>query len=616
MKIKNIVKIFIIALLILFVAWFFTSGKIYAASAAGVSRGYIPGDDVGITPGDPTYTEPILEQDYEGISINSHIANDFEFLGLDAPATYATGNEKKVITIAEAVYKENGELKKQIVVYFYHPAYKNAALPNEKMQFTFKLSTQHYLINGEYIKQLLLKDYMSDMTDNIYEVAHYKGIKKFTFGSKLNKHLLSDSDSIVGKNTVIKVNLSKTGYLDGYPYNGRVDVAPTKLYQQEFQFISECSRSNARSAEQTNTSICVGYDVNTVSVDGKAVKLRYKTGDILDFSFISSSRDFEYTDIFYCFFNVTDDISGEKWGPEKYITEVNINYSCARLTYNGHEGLVNSDEITIDYFNGDGYCYRSEYFDNAAYYDPTSYDYLDSTELELIQQKITPEKLSLNFLESSAKNTWVAFAGGWYDTQKTEYMTLFNTSSEEFRNILNKSTDYTSDLILNYQFGLVYGDKNGYSAIHDVKENVLGIVDSTVVYYHLEVVDFVDITYNENGETYYVQVSSTEIDNSEIDSPIPGEDDLWQDGPGEPEPSPKNENSWWYQLIEFINNIINKIKEFFEKIKSFFSSAKSVIIVSVIVVIAIALIITLFKVINFINTARVARGFRKYNKKE
>ena len=599
MKIKSIFKIFIAILLILFVAWFFASGNIYSASAAS----------------NAILNDHIPEQDYEGISINSNIANDFEFLGLDAPESYATGNEKKVITIAEAVYKENGELKKQIVVYFYHPAYKNAALPNEKMQFTFKLSTQHYLINGEYIKQLLLKDYMSDMTDNIYEVAHYNGIKKFTFGSKLNKHLLSDSGSIVGKNTVIKVNLSKTGYFDGYPYNGRIDVAPTKLYQQEFQFISECSVT-AGSAKQTNTSICVGYDVNTVSVDGKAVKLRYKTGDILDFSFISSSRDFEYTDIFYCFFNVTDDVSGEKWGPEKYITEVNINYSCARLTYNGHEGLVNSDEITIDYFNGDGYCYRSEYFDNAAYYDPTSYDYLDSTELELIQQKITPEKISLNYLESSAKNTWVAFAGGWYDTQKTDYMTLFNTSSQEFRNILDKSTDYTSDLILNYQFGLVYGDKNGYSAIHDVKENVLGVVDSTVVYYHLEVVDFVDITYNENGETYYVQVSSTEVDNSEIDSPIPGEDDLWQDEPGEPEPSPKNEDSWWMEIYEFFKNIINKIKAFFSKISSFFSSAKSIIIVSVIVVIAIALIITLFKVINFINTARVARGFRKYNKKE
>lgn len=625
MKIKSFLKIFLIILLILFISWFFTSGKIYLASAAEVSTVAAPGDDFEILPNEPGSgsgtTEQIPEQDYEGISINSHIANDFAYLGLDSPSTYAKGNEKKVITIAEAIFKENGELKKEVVIYFYHPAYKQTPLPGEKLDFTFKLWGQSLLINDEYVNQLLPAYELGDKTTSVYEVSHYNGIKKYAFSTRLNKWLLSEpTASISGKNTLIKVNLSKTGYFDDYPYNGRVDVVPTKLFEQEFQFISESTPSATRSAnEYTNTSLCVAYDVNTVSVDGKALRYRYKTDDVGKLNFISSTRDAEFTDIFYFFFNVTDDDSKIKWGAEKYITEVNLKYfeaqvkSVEKSYYDGlHKDI--QTKTTVDYKKSNGDVYKTDTFIDEEV------KFLEKDKLKEIYQtqKIVPEKIEFEFIANSNHNTWVAFTTGKYETLKTSYLTLFNTKSPEIQQYLDTSSEEAQTLTNDYNFGLVYGNKDGYSASKERTTFSSGMTfmeEITEELYYVELVEIVDIKYNENGATYRVEVSSTNVDNSEVMNPRPPEDDLWPDEPGEPRPKNPEKKPWWERLVEWFLSVIEKIKNFFLKLKSFFSSSKSIIIFVAITLGAIILIISLFKFINFVNTARVAKGMRN-NKKE
>lgn len=641
MKIKSIIKIFITILLILFVAWFFTSGNVYAASAAA----FIPGDDVGITPGDPTYTEPIPEQDYEGISINSHIANDFEFLGLDAPATYATGNEKKVITIAEALYKdENGKVQNEIVVYFYHPSYKSYALPNQQLQISFRVLEQSKLINNEYVKENWLPTTsLIERTDYLYEVSHYNGIKKYTFGSKLNNYLLNDSTSqTVGKKTIIDVDLSKTGYLVDYPYNGRQDVYPTKLFNQEFQFISEIGKEyddltglvkNKRSSDNSvkHVSSCVSYDKNTVSVSGKALRFRYNKEQVKKLKFAGVGSDCEYTDFFFLFFNVEDDLTGTTWDNSKHITQVNLNYYVANVSLSFSKqqtinGLLSRELTTakVNYIDSNGETYITDSFDTA------DFQYRDVSKLKLINQIITSETITHKYPNDCTANEITSWFGHQYFYNQVEFKTLFSTDDASFTDGISADTNFDKNLLNQYNFGLVYGNANGYAASSDISLSAYGIplanilpglsipiftnVSASEFYSHVVIDNIIDIEYEEDGQRYIAVVSQTNIDSSEIDKPIDGGTVM----PGEPiGPLDENGNTpWWQKIYDFFVNIINKIKAFFSKIGTFFSSAKSVIIVSVIVVIAIALIITLFKVINFINTARVARGLKKYNKKE
>lgn len=614
MKIKSIFKIFIVILLILFIAWALISGKTYSASAAET--------DINIP-----------EQDYDGISINSHIKNDFEYLGLDAPETYATGNEKKIITIAEALYRDNGELKKDVVVYYYHPSYKNQALPEVKLIINFNLLKRYELINGEYIQQLIIHSDLKEKEDSLYEVSHYKGIKKYTFSTKLNEYIITESTNLeTGKNTIFNINLDKTRYENVYPYNGLTDIEQTKLFDQEFQFISECAPSMSRATnEQINTSLCINYDINTVSVDGRVLKLRYKTSDIGKFKFISTTRETEYTDIFYYFFNVTDDLTGEKWGSEKYITEVNLQYYEIKINKyqkNHYDSLYTNKqkECTVSYINSNGETYKTEKF-----LDDEEVEYLDNSKLKEIYQtqKVTPEKITLEYIKDSNYNNWIAFTGGWYDSYKTTYLTLFSTDSSEAKEYFDSSMTPSSliyQFINGCNFGLVYGNKNGYSAVNEsaiLAYNTTYIETITQEEYIAKLVGIIDITYKENGETYYAKVSSTNIDDSAIENPILGDNDMWKDEPGDPIPHPNNPNPWWWQIYQFFKNLVEKIKTFFtkigtffSKIGTFFSTAKPIILFVAIVLISIPLIIALFKFVNFLNNARVARELRKYNREK
>lgn len=605
MKIKSTFKLFVLILLMLFFIWTFTSGKIYSASASEL--------DVEIP-----------EQNYDGISINSHIKNDFEYLGLDAPETYAKGDEKKIITIAEAVYRDDGELKKDVVVYYYHPSYKNQALPEVKLIINFNLLKRYELINGEYVQQLIIHSDLKEKEDSLYEVAHYNGIKKYTFSTKLNEYLITEPTNLeTGKNTIFNINLDKTRYSNVYPYNGLTDIEPKKLYDQEFQFVSECTSSKTRStSEPINTSLCVNYDINTVSVDGKAVKLRYKTSDVGNFKFISRAHDSEFTDIFYFFFNVTEDDTGVKWGSEKYITEVTLQYYEYYIKYYEYKKISSGSvlEWEVDnkvvYKNPDGSIYKITHFDHNE--EPSL---LDSSKLtEIYQtQKVTPEKITLQYIKDSDYNNWVAFAGGYYDSLKTTYLTLFNTNSSEAKEYLNASSEFNQSLIEGYNFGLVYGDKNGYSSRNEHNQST-NFLTATNVYNkkdcYAELVGFVDITYKENGETYYAKVSSTNVDNSDIRNPILGDNDMWQDEEGDPIPHPNNPNPWWWKIYQFFKNFVEKIKTFFSKIKIFLSSAKPIIIVAIIILLLIVLVPLFLKFINFVNTARLTREMKKYNKKE
>ena len=96
---------------------------------------------------------PVLlenEEYYQGVSVNSNLISDLTFLQIPFEK-YLSNKEKQiqVITITEALYKNNDEIESEIVLYLYSPYFK-----------ALSLNTQIVL----YEKTILQNDEMLDVT--------------------------------------------------------------------------------------------------------------------------------------------------------------------------------------------------------------------------------------------------------------------------------------------------------------------------------------------------------------------------------------------------------------------------------------------------------------------
>ena len=338
--------------------------------------------------------------------------------------------------------------------------------------------------------------------------------------------------------------------------------------------------SNTNDESLFHTSACLETRENTIKVVGETVKYAYKTDDVWDFKFITNVRDVSTVEIYYLFFNVLEE-DGIKWGVEKYIKEVKLNYIKANLTKRNYYVTSTDQTYNNDYFydleilkpNGEVYKTHSDSLKYVSLYDTTKVpnfykqmtdtftSYVNNSEL-YHTQTVKPTKIELKYLENSIHNDWVALTAGFYERRKVEYLTLFNTDSEEFKSICETSSDYNSRLLNEYQFGLVLGDQNGYPA--ETKENqwidvfLKAYSETTKTSTLVACAGVTEITYLENGNVYKVSVSEHSIDNSKIDIPVNSgdqNDDIWRDD--ETDSKPKDPDNWFWKLIQ---NILNFFK--------------------------------------------------------
>ena len=548
---------------------------------------------------------PVLLEDkqyYQGVSINSHLISDLTFMEIPF-INYLTESDKKIqiITFSEAMYLKNGEIQKEVVMYVYYPDNYNG---NNTIIYTdINLINQKVLVGEEYIESLSDNEKSNTYRFRWQSVSNYGNIVKYSFSSTVSiisndKVISEESYSInewllkeVGGNpnineviTVFDANISCFYCSKGYIFNNE-NVANNFYINQQFQFVN-CKQNPLAEAGimlMTNTeptyehiSACVATNTNTVSVEGETVKYRYTMDQAKNIEFLKGIDYFDGVDVHYLFFNVIDNQTNIKWGIEKYITQVRLNYAEAILTQDVkcNVNLFGNDDWTysyrLDYVNSSGKIVKNDSnsfvftFDTSdsetaekcdkQVFDEIIFKFLNNiNDKELYKEDvITPDEVTFEYIANSKHNTWVLYTAGLYDTRKVTYKTLFNTKSEEFLQILDESSELSDELINKYQFGLVFGNKQGYQVTKN-SNFVDWTSTSSVVSTLAGVIGVIDIEYKENGEAHRVTVSENTIDNSNVTKPNNQDEDPWVDIPGTPRPKKETGNWFW----DFIQKIIN-----------------------------------------------------------
>ena len=370
---------------------------------------------------------------------------------------------------------------------------------------------------------------------------------------------------------------------------------------QEFQFISGLSlpiamyRVNLLAENNKQTllydTICVNKNEYKVKVEGQTARYRYPMDDnITDyFPFLSEGHETELFDLNYFFFNVYDEKDGTKWGPEKTIKEVKLNYilgrACVQFDSNSYPStywrgtyyfLDSNGKEVGEYYNGafllDSYLVNNIETEEEVYQklNDEFIKNVDRTEI-LHECIVTPEIYKFNYLTGSYNDAWEVYKNGYRYTEDITYLTLFNTDSEEFNKIVDKTNNYNSLLTEKYQFGLVYGNSQGYPV--ELKEEksigAFGITsyEKKTDFYMLALSGVVEITYEEKGTIYKVSVSENQIDNSQANIPQIPEDDPWESTPGDPKPVDDDDNFWAW-LLKIFRFFTQDIPNWFDKNKT------------------------------------------------
>ena len=535
---------------------------------------------------------PILLEDkqyFQGVSINSNVISDLTFM--EIPFTKYTDNKTskvQIITFTEALYRNDGENQQEVVMYVYYPTkYSSSAYPKDYIETKINFKSQKYLYGSSFVEGLTYEKYTNYMV-TWTKVSSYGNIVKYSFGKYSDYYGKHEVTDILFKDystadtseiqTIFDAKITRFGKY-GFTEN---DGSEYYYKNQEFQLIlnkkntleaSPLMRLASTQQEVSHTAACVGTNVDTVSVVGETVRYTYMTDKITDFKFIDNTYDKDYVDIYYLFFNVFDDKDGNKWGKEKTITEVKLNYIEGQLYYHTYleyttDG-INKDthDYSLSVLESNGSIYKTyekkislgwDSQQQRDFYDSITTNFLENIDNESLFQKdtIKPETYEVKYVVDSLANSWAALWDSWLDRRAATYMTLFNTDSEEFKEICSSSDDYNSELLEKYQFGLVYGNKNGY-VYESNNRQWLGFAiaynESSYTRTLAAVAGVTEITYEENGEIHKVTVSENEIDNSNINNSLNQnqDDDIWKDEETDPLP-PKNQSGIW----GFIQKII------------------------------------------------------------
>lgn len=559
------------------------------------------------------------EQYFEGVSINSHVISDLTYLEIPFQkyigATDKTGlNDTQIITFAQAVYELEGEIKTELVMYLYYPNYIYSGKQLKYAQVEFNFLEQE-ISNGS---DWLIHSVASEYTDVFTSVSYYNNIIKFSWSSSVGDILLRPEDAGVRTTFNAKVKAFSPG-----EYNVKFD----NLVEQEFQFFRgnvEEETTYLSSGEDNEHTYCIGNDYRTVSVNGETVRYRfvssavgsyYPTNLLVPGSFYTA-LDTAYTDFFYLYFDVEED--GVKW-EDVTISSVNINYSVALVDIKydssryGWFTKTNYD-VAINYLTISGQPVLLEKYqvkdDELEYRYWSDEDILKYSEL-VHTAKITPDVIKFQYPKANFMNALkLTFNRDDYTKVTTELPTLFKTSDYNFQKFIEEAENIEdTPSYLNYQYGLMVGNKQGYAAISNYDTFGFLAYDNTGgnnTFYTLKVHGVFDIEIIENGERYLIKTDKANIDNSHVESPgdsiKPGDSNY---------PFPKEEEKeWWEIWLEQIYEFFNvTLPEFFRKFKTVFVG---VLIAAGVLFLAAGII----KLVNFISAARTARNLDKLTKKE
>ena len=535
----------------------------------------------------------VLEDDqyFQGISVNSHIMSDLTFMEINFSKYLNEYDlEVSILGFAEAFYIKDGEVAEEIAMYVYLGMETELYIP-DRIQVEVSFKSQKCLYGTEMVEtldsSLVNKTYLTQWV----KVNTYDSLVKYCFSSfvgETNKKSMTDwliNDyasrvNLTEVNTIFNTrvkqfNIKDTVWNTTEVYNR--ENSAIKFYEgQEFQFVSQRSNPLAEAGIMMltatepvyeRTTACVAINENTVTVKGEAVRYRYRMHNDIDLDFLSFKKDTEFIDLYYLFFNVFENFDNSKWGTEKYITEVNLNYILGEckdsnfyvtigipiLSYEREISLLNSSGEIVDTIFHEGNDENKVIFESTR----TFVEQVDRKEL-WINQTVTPETITFEYMDESINNAWVAFTTGVFDSLKTTYLTLFNTDSEEFKNIMNQAEEYDSYYLNNYQFGLVFGDKNGYS-VTATRNIYPGHTKDTVTSYLAAVVGLTDITYKENGEIFKVTVSESRIDNSGVAFPQKPSDDPFKEEAGDG--IEKKDDGFWGWIQDIIDFFTKELPE-------------------------------------------------------
>ena len=548
---------------------------------------------------------PVLLEDnqyFQGVSINSHIISDLTFMEIPFTDYLENGDKQvQVITFSEALYMKDGDILKEMVMYVYYPDVYIG--DNDTIYTDIKFLMQDGLIGERYISILNNTDRYYVYNFKWTKVSEYDNIVKYSFGtlyqSKIGNRIIDSSDkpSInewllkdVGNNpnknevnTIFDLKISSFIQKKGIYSNELVENdGGDKWYKnQNMQFIY-CKQNPLASdgimlmtnTEPTyeHTILCVATNDRLAKVEGEVLSYRYLRDDAHNYiPFINYDYETEYFDVFYLFFNVFE--NDEKWGSEKHINELRLNYILANLfieskveveipgyradaTYNlkfldsnGNVALTSSEHFNEHISN-----LNEEFVDLNCKYTQKFLNEISNDKL-FIQDVIKPDTVKLNYLADSSYNKWVAFTGGDFDTRDVTYSTLFNTKSSDINKFIDSSNSETSAILNKYQFGAVVGNKKGYPVFENAEANLFGasmIMTRTLV----AVAGVIDVEITENGEKHRVVISENIIDNSKVTEPGHQDEDPWIDVPGTPKP--KDPENWLDKLIKFFTETLPK----------------------------------------------------------
>ena len=598
---------------------------------------------------DTWYTEaaknagnPILLEDYQyfqGVSINSHLISDLTFMEIDFNK-YISGELKEVqiITFSKALYVSNNSVLDEVVMYVYYPDKYNG--DNKTIVTDIDFESQKCLIGSGFVDCLSSVDQSSIYSGTWSKISSYENITKYSFCKlqvKLAKRNLTewllkkyiDGQDFTELQTIFKANIkkfkvTKNNKTTTYTNDGSEDFCKN----QEFQFIIGLSlpvamyELNPLSANNDtgllHDVMCVNKNENTVKVEGETACYRYATdNDIIDyFPFFKNEYSTDFIDLNYFFFNVFDDNDGSKWGKEKTIKEVKLNYilADAQVNYDSYHSqeawmgtyyFIDSNGEQVRKYYGESYIvdgygvYRIATEEEV--YKLLNDEFIKNVDREELFHEciVTPEVYSFNYLSGSYNDAWEVYKNGYYYTEDVTYLTLFNTDSDEFNLIVDKTNNYDKSLLGKYQFGLIYGNYEGYP-VHVYEDEHLSFPmtwhEKEVSYYMTAVSGLTEITYEEKGAIYKVSVTENQIDNSQANIPQNPEDDPWESTPGDNKPLDDDDNNFWAWLLKII-------RFFTEDIPNWFKENKTAIIGFGIAVVVIIAAIFLWRLLSPIITA-------------
>lgn len=540
---------------------------------------------------------PVLlndDQYFQGVSINSHVISDLTFLQIPFEK-YLNYEEKQmqVIAFSEALYTKNDEDENEVVLYLYSP---------DKNSFVSYLYTKMSIVSYDILSP---EGTMIDVGDRgTYEhkwsaVSYHGSIIKMSFSEStknkesIKKILLSNYDlsntmehTIVS--TIFDLEIKKAQFTHptySQAFLREVLLKNNKLiHSQQFNFVYEKTvdhpeavallSDDVETAKRHNTT-SIGYNETTAKVAGAIYRLRYYKGSLAEedlgklvtIGIGFKDNEYQYLDVFYYFFNVTDAATGKLWTGKEVITKIQYNFYeylqeiKLDFHYSVFQGQNGDGELTVAYLSENGKVYATDktalknidYDDDIDYAkllnDPKYVRYRDSSTLTSIYQTKTvePGTFSNKFPVKKDSVSIMDYIFGTVNNYYTATMPyLFSTSDTNYVNSVDANI-YSDVKLSDFQYGMLVG-KEGYavSRTEKVSNGVWGNFNLSQSCVELVSVD--DIWYEFEGEKYHASVTETTVDKSQVNNPI-------EQGPVDPlfptVPEPE-EPSWWEKLLEWL----------------------------------------------------------------